>query len=55
MVLEKLDKRGGSRCIMGRGQGAWITYPSEAASYVTGTTLYADGAYLQNLVRYRPR
>jgi NAD(P)-dependent dehydrogenase (short-subunit alcohol dehydrogenase family) len=27
---------------------------SDAASYITGVTLYADGAYLQNLVRYRP-
>ncbi|MCU0513080.1 MAG: SDR family oxidoreductase [Anaerolineae bacterium] len=34
--------------------GPAVFLASEAASYVTGTTLYADGAYLQNLVRYRP-
>ena len=27
---------------------------SDAASYVTGETLYADGAYRHHLVRYRP-
>lgn len=27
---------------------------SDASKYVTATTLYADGGYLHNLVRYRP-
>ena len=30
-----------------------IFLASVASSYVSGTTLYADGAYMQNLVRYR--
>ncbi len=34
--------------------GPALFLASAASSYVTGTTLYADGAYLQNLVRYRP-
>jgi NAD(P)-dependent dehydrogenase (short-subunit alcohol dehydrogenase family) len=27
---------------------------SEGARYITGTTLYAEGGYMHNLVRYRP-
>lgn len=33
--------------------GPALFLASSAASYVTGSTLYADGAYMQHLVRYR--
>ena len=36
----------------------YIVHPelaSALASYITGTTIYIDGAYSSNLVRYDPR
>lgn len=34
--------------------GPAVFLATDASRYVTGATLYADGAYMHNLVRYRP-
>jgi NAD(P)-dependent dehydrogenase (short-subunit alcohol dehydrogenase family) len=60
-VLEKIGMQRFAEWVpagrVGAGEdivGPAIFLASEAAAYVSGTTLFADGAYRQNFVRFRP-